>query len=119
MNIAGFKLLDPKGIPNVGPLSAARQMLQDPIDNKFIGFSSYWDQVQVGVKYLAGRIRTPKRSLHHVYPLGLSAKRSPKVHRGCRRESLGLTFAGETTHKPDELDFVGSLTKLKSGGAAT
>ena len=26
MNIAGFKLLDPKGIPNVSPLSAASQM---------------------------------------------------------------------------------------------
>ena len=40
MNVAGFKLLDPKGIPNISPLSAARQMLQDPMHNKFIGFSS-------------------------------------------------------------------------------
>ena len=30
--------------------------------------------------------------------------------------ALGLTLGGETTHKPDELDFVGSLTKLKAGG---
>ena len=30
--------------------------------------------------------------------------------------SLGLSFAAETTHKPDELDFVGSLTKLKAAG---
>jgi branched-chain amino acid transport system substrate-binding protein len=37
MNTAGFKLLDPKGIPNVSPLSAARQMLQEPVGNKFIG----------------------------------------------------------------------------------
>lgn len=29
---------------------------------------------------------------------------------------LGLTYAAETTHKPDELDFVGSLTKLKAEG---
>ncbi|MGD9865970.1 MAG: ABC transporter substrate-binding protein, partial [Pseudodonghicola sp.] len=41
MNIAGFKLLDPKGIPNVSPLSAARDMLQEPMHNKFTGFSSY------------------------------------------------------------------------------
>ena len=31
MNIAGFKLLDPKGIPNVSPLSSASQMLMEPM----------------------------------------------------------------------------------------
>ena len=39
MNLAGFKLLDPKGIPNVAPLTAARQMLQEPMNNKFTSFS--------------------------------------------------------------------------------
>jgi len=29
---------------------------------------------------------------------------------------LGLTFGDETTHKPDELDFVGSLQKLNAAG---
>jgi len=29
---------------------------------------------------------------------------------------MGLTFAAETTHKPDDGDFVGSLTKLKESG---
>jgi len=28
-------------------------------------------------------------------------------------KELGLTYGGETTHKPDETDYVGSLTKLK------
>lgn len=54
MNMAGFKLLDPKGIPNVAPLTAARQMLQEPMRNKFTSFSTYYDQARVGVKYLAG-----------------------------------------------------------------
>ena len=31
-------------------------------------------------------------------------------------KELGLTYAAETTHKPDEEDFVGSLTKLKAEG---
>ncbi|KPA20025.1 Leucine-, isoleucine-, valine-, threonine-, and alanine-binding protein precursor [Shimia sp. SK013] len=111
MNIAGFKLLDPKGIPNIGPLSSARQMLQDPIDNKFIGFSSYWDQVQVGVKYLAAEFDAKEICTMYIpSDFGKEIAESTKdVAAG-----LGLTLGGETTHKPDELDFVGSLTKLKA-----
>lgn len=111
MNLAGFKLLDPKGIPNVGPLSAARDMLQEPMDNKFTGFSSYWDQIQVGVKYLAEEKGAKKIcSMYMPTDFGKEIGDSTKDITA----SLGLTFAGETTHKPDELDFVGSLTKLKA-----
>lgn len=111
MNIAGFKLLDPKGIPNIGPLSAARQMLQDPVDNKFIGFSSYYDQVQVGAKYLAEEFGAKEICTMYIpSDFGKEIAESTKD----LAESMGLTMAGETTHKPDELDFVGSLNKLKA-----
>ncbi len=111
MNLAGFKLLDPKGIPNVGPLSAARDMLQDPMNNKFVGFSSYWDQVQEGVKYLAA-----EKGAKTICSMYLPTDFGKEIGDSTKdvTASLGLTFAGETTHKPDELDFVGSLTKLKA-----
>ena len=111
MNVAGFKLLDPKGIPNVGPLSAARQMLQEPMDNKFIGFSSYYDQVQVGAKYLAEEFEAKNLCTMYIpSDFGKEIAESTKD----LADSMGLSMAGETTHKPDELDFVGSLTKLKA-----
>ena len=113
MNIAGFKLLDPKGIPNVSPLSAARQMLQDPVDNKFIGFSSYYDQVEAGVSYLAGEFGAEEVCTMYIpSDFGKEIQES-SVETAAK---LGLSFAAETTHKPDELDFVGSLTKLKAAG---
>lgn len=111
MNIAGFKLLDPKGIPNVSPLSAARDMLQEPMHNKFTGFSSYWDQIQVGVKYLS-----EEKGAKKICTMYLPTDFGEEIADSTKdiSEKLGLTFAGETTHKPDELDFVGSLTKLKA-----
>ena len=111
MNLAGFKLMDPKGIPNISPLSAARDMLQEPVHNKFVGFSSYWDQIQEGVKYLAAE-KAAKNICTMYLPtdFGKEIADSTKDVTG----TLGLKFAGETTHKPDELDFVGSLTKLKA-----
>ncbi|MBU2941367.1 ABC transporter substrate-binding protein [Shimia thalassica] len=113
MNLAGFKLLDPKGIPNVAPLSAARQMLQDPMHNKFTSFSSYYDQAQVGVKYLAGKYGS--QAVCSMYlPTDFGKEILEGSHAGA--EAAGIKFVAETTHKPDESDFVGSLSKLKEAG---
>lgn len=113
MNIAGFKLLDSKGIPNVAPLSAARQMLQEPMHNKFTSFSSYYDQARVGVKYLAGEFGGKE-----VCTMYLPTDFGKEILEGTKKgaEEAGITFAAETTHKPDESDFVGSLSKLRDAG---
>ena len=39
MNIASFKLQEAREVANVMPLSAARQMIEGPIDFKYTGFS--------------------------------------------------------------------------------
>ncbi|MGL1921502.1 MAG: ABC transporter substrate-binding protein [Hyphomicrobiales bacterium] len=111
MNIAGFRLLDPKGIPNVSPLSAATAMLSEPIHNKFTGFSSYFDQAETGITFLAD-----KHSAKNVCAMYLPSEYGKEVIEGAKSavEKNGLNFAAETTHKGDEADFVGSLSKLKA-----
>jgi len=113
MNLAGFKLLDPKGIPNVAPLSAARQMLQDPVDNKFTSFSTYFDQSRIGVKYLADQF-----GAQTVCAMYLPTDFGEEILEGAKAgaEEVGIAFTAETTHKPDETDFVGSLSKLREEG---
>lgn len=113
MNMAGFKLLDPKGIPNIGPLTAARQMLQDPMHNKFTSFSTYYDQSRVGVSYLAKEF-----GAQEVCSMYLPTDFGHEIVEGTKAgaEAAGLTYAAETSHKPDETDFVGSLSKLKEAG---
>ena len=113
MNMAGFKLLDPKGIPNVAPLTAARQMLQEPMRNKFTSFSTYYDQARVGVNYLAGEFGSKT-----VCTMYLPTDFGEEILEGSKAgaEEAGIAFGSETTHKPDETDFVGSLSKLKEEG---
>ncbi|KIC42701.1 branched-chain amino acid ABC transporter substrate-binding protein [Ruegeria sp. ANG-R] len=113
MNLAGFKLLDPKGIPNVAPLTAARQMLQEPMGNKFTSFSTYYDQSRVGVKYLADQFGSQA-----VCTMYLPTDFGEEILEGSKAgaEEAGISFVSETTHKPDETDFVGSLSKLKDQG---
>lgn len=113
MNMAGFKLLDPKGIPNVNPLSASTQMLMEPVHNKFTGFSDYYDQATAGVEYVMAETgSTVACSMYLPNDFGIEVKDGAKDGA----EGNGGSWAGETTHKPDESDFVGSLAKLGGDG---
>jgi branched-chain amino acid transport system substrate-binding protein len=113
MNLAAFKLQDPKKIANVVPLSAARQMLQDPVDYKFTAFSSYYDQIKVGIRYLSEKEGAKTVcSMYIPSDFGLEIKEGAEA----QAKAQSLKYAAETTHKPDDADFVGSLTKLKDAG---
>ncbi len=113
MNIAAFPLLEQKGIPNVYPLTAARQMIDPPASIKYAGASSYYDQMLAAVDYMKkNEGSTTACSMIIPSDFGIEILEGTKDAAA----ASGLTFAAETKHKPDELDFVGSLTKLKSDG---
>lgn len=112
-NLAGFQLMDPKGIFNINPLTAAREMLQEPVDNKFTGFSSYYDQTVAGMKYLKETYNlTNVCTMYLPTDFGIEISSASKE----QAEALGLTFVSETTHKPDEQEFVGAVQKLRADG---
>lgn len=109
-NIAGFPLMQSKQVANVGPLTAARQMIEGDITYKYAGFSSYYDQMRAGVRHLA-----KEKGAKNVCAMYLPTDFGLEVYEGTKEETeaLGLTFAAETTHKPDEQDFVGTISKLR------
>ncbi len=112
-NLAGFQLMDPKGVFNINPLTAAREMLKEPVDNKFTGFSSYYDQTTAGMRYLAKEYGLTKVcTMYLPTDFGLEISNATKE----QAEGLGMTFVSETTHKPDEQEFVGAVQKLRSDG---
>lgn len=110
-NLAGFKIMEPKGIFSLLPLSASLQMLGDPVENKFTAFASYYDQSATGVDYLA-REKDAKVvcSMYLPTDFGIEIKDGAKE----KAEELGLTYGAETTHKPDEQDFVGAVQRLRA-----
>ncbi len=112
-NIAGFKLMEPKKVANIGPLTAARQMLEGDITYKYAGFSSYYDQMKAGVAHLVA-----EKGAENVCAMYLPTDFGLEIQEGSKAitEELGKTWKAETTHKPDEGDFVGALTKLREEG---
>lgn len=116
INLASFKLQHARQVANVAPLTAARQLVDPPIDYKYSGMSAYYDQIKAGVKYLKD-----EKGSKAVCSMTLPTDFGKEILLGAKdaAEELGMTYAAETTHKPDESDFVGSLTKLKDAGCDT
>lgn len=112
-NIAGFKMMEPAQVANISPLTAARQMIEGDTTYKYTGTSSYYDQLKAGVEYLAKETGAKEVcSMYFPSDFGLEVYEGTKE----KAEELGLKYAAETTHKPDDQDFVGSLTKLREAG---
>lgn len=113
MNIAGFKLLEPNKIANISPLSSARQMLEGDMTYKYMGASNYYDQMRTAVKYLNEKNgRTKFCAMYLPNDFGKEIKLGTEAGAG----EVGGEYVTETTHKPDEQDFTGSLSKLKDAG---
>lgn len=114
MNIAAFKLQDSKNVPNVSPLSAAREMAEPFSPLHYAGTATYYDQIRYGVTYLA-----EQKGLSNVCAMYLPTDFGKDIKEGAESISIetdGLNFVSETTHKPDDADFVGALQKLSADG---
>ena len=88
-------------------------MVEPPSNIKYAGTSSYHAQMLAAVPYLAEQ--TGAKTICSMYiPSDFGLEIAEGTHEAVKAN--GLTFGGETKHKPDELDFVGSISKLASQG---
>ncbi|WP_209426214.1 ABC transporter substrate-binding protein [Pararhodobacter sp. SW119] len=112
-NLAHYPLMERREVPNINPLTAARAILPEPPGMNFTAFSSYYDQMQAGIEYLHN-----ESGATNVCAMYLPTDFGEEIAQGSRdaAERLGLEFVAETTHRPDEQDFVGALTRLRSEG---
>ena len=115
MNLAGYKLLTPKNIPNVSPLSAAKQLLEEgPNRLRFLSSSTYYDQMRLATKYMA-----EQHGVGNVCAMYIPSDFGKEIQAAVSDEAganAALTYVDETTHRPDDADFVGSLQKLAAAG---
>lgn len=115
-NLAMFKLMGPKGVPNVSPLTAARQMVEPFEPWKFAGTSSYFDGVQATTEYMAAEQGSKTFCLMYL-PTDFGIEIKEGLQAGTA--ASGTVYGVETKHKPDETDFAGALGKIKDGGCDT
>lgn len=115
-NIAMFQLMGPKGIPNVSPITAARQMVEPLEPWKFAGTSSYYDAILATTEYMIENEGTEKVCLM-LLPTDFGKEIEAAVHK--LAEDGKVELGAEVAHKPDESDFTGALGKVKDSGCDT
>ncbi|MCW1931157.1 ABC transporter substrate-binding protein [Pararhodobacter zhoushanensis] len=112
-NLAHYPLMERRGVPNIAPLTAARAVLPEPPLMNFTSFSSYYDQIAAGIEYL--HETTGATNVCSMYlPTDFGEEIALASHETAER--LGLTFVDETSHRPDEQDFVGAVSRLRAAG---
>ena len=114
MNLAAFRLQDSMNVPNVSPLSAAREMVEPFSPLHYSAYTTYYDQIRFGVTYLA-----EEKGVSNVCAMYLPTDFGKDIKEGAETisaETEGLNFVSETTHRPDDSDFVGALQKLNADG---
>ncbi|WP_323035058.1 ABC transporter substrate-binding protein [Pararhodobacter sp.] len=110
-NLAHYPLMERRGVPNVAPLTAARAILPEPPLMNFSSFSSYYDQIAAGIEYLQGE--TGATTVCSMYlPTDFGEEIALSSHETAER--LGMSFGDETTHRPDDQDFVGAVSRLRA-----
>ncbi len=110
-NLAHYPLMERRGVPNVAPLTAARAILPDPPLMNFSSFSSYYDQISAGIEYL--QAETGGTTVCSMYlPTDFGEEIALSSHETAER--LGMAFGDETTHRPDDQDFVGAVSRLRA-----
>ena len=112
-NLAHYPLMERRGVPNMFPLTAARAILPDPPGMNFTSFSSYYDQIAAGIQYLH-----ETTGATNVCSMYLPTDFGEEIALSSREtaERLGLNYVDETTHRHEEEDFVGAVSRLRDAG---
>lgn len=110
-NNAAFQQQFEAGIPNLFPLTAARQMFEPHHPLKFQAYASYYHAIRAGVKRMVDSLG--KRRVCAMYQ---DTEYGQEALEGTRDqiEAMGMTLAEVTTHKPTDQDFTPQLTKLRA-----
>ncbi len=115
-NLAMFQLMGPQGVPNISPLTAARQMVEPLEPWKFGGTASYYEGVRATLEYLVDEEGAQKFCLM-ILPTDFGQEIEAAVNSIAEERGLGI--GAEVSHKPDESDFTGALGKVKESGCDT
>ena len=115
-NLAMFQLMGPQGVPNVSPITAARQMVEPPEPWKFAGTASYYDAIKAALAYMKETEGTKKVCLM-ILPTDFGKEIEAAVHEAA--EAGEIELGAEIGHKPDESDFTGALGRIKDSGCDT
>jgi len=112
-NLAMMPIQFEKNVPNLFPLTAAREMYEPLHKLKFSFAATYYDQMRAGVKYMA-KTKGYKKfcTLYQDDDFGLEVMRGGEAGL----KEIGMDFAERTTYKRGATDFSSQIQRLRGAG---
>ena len=113
VNLAMMPIQFAKNVPNLFPLTAAREMYEPLHKLKFSFAATYYDQMRAGVKYMA-KTKGYKKfcTLYQDDDFGLEVMRGAEAGL----KEIGMDFAERTTYKRGATDFSSQIQRLRGAG---
>jgi len=112
-NLAMMPIQFEKNVPNLFPLTAAREMYEPLHKLKFSFAATYYDQMRAGVKYMAKNKGYKKFcTLYQDDDFGLEVMRGGEAGL----KDIGMDFAERTTYKRGATDFSSQIQRLRGAG---
>lgn len=111
MNNAVLKEQMEANIPNMFPITAARQMVEPMHKLKFGANMSYYDHIRAGVKFLV-----ESKGKKRICAMYQDTDFGKEVFQGVedQAKAMNLPLVESVSHKPTDQDFTAQITKLKA-----
>ena len=112
-NLAAFPVMDRNDVPSIMPLTLSAQMLSEgDFSRRFVLGPSYYDSVLAGVKWIA-----KEEGLSNICAMYIPSDFGQEVYHAfvdAAANSEELVLKETTSHRPDESDFTGTLSRLRA-----
>ncbi|PKM22970.1 MAG: branched-chain amino acid ABC transporter substrate-binding protein [Gammaproteobacteria bacterium HGW-Gammaproteobacteria-14] len=112
-NLAAFPVMDRNNVPSIMPLALSAQMqTEGDFSQRFVFGPSYYDSVLAGVNWLA-----EEHGLQNLCVMYIPSDFGQEVNQAmvdAAANNDALTLKESTSHRPDESDFTGTLSRLRA-----
>ncbi len=116
MNNAVMQTLFDAGVPNLFPLSGARQMVEPFRPMMFTARGLYYDEIRAGVRYFV-----EERGAQNICVMYQDTDFGQETLEATEDqvEAMGMEIAASTAHRPTDTEFTAAVLRLRNAGCDT
>ena len=116
MNNAVMETLFEAGVPNVFPISGARQMVVPFRPMMFTARGIYYDEIRAGVRYFV-----EERGAQSICVMYQDTDYGQEILEAAQdqTEAMGMSVTEVTAHRPTDTEFTAAVLRLRNAGCDT
>ena len=116
MNNAVMETLFDAGVPNLFPISGARQMVVPFRPMMFTARGIYYDEIRAGVRYFV-----EERGARSICVMYQDTDYGQEILEAAQdqTEAMGMTVSEVTAHRPTDTEFTAAVLRLRNAGCDT